>query len=147
MTFQMENWTPNLAQQALRESMERLASLDGYKRKVLVVDDNPDDAYLLSLMLAPYRLDVATCTEKDKAVEWIVNSKYDLVFLDIIMVQDGLQVLKQVKELKPEQSFVIVTGMDESMLREEALKLGAAMFITKPITERQLTEIFGQLKA
>ncbi len=107
--------------------------------RVLVVDD---DKYLLevfkiSLEVLDFEIDAISDT--GKALSLISEKDYDLVFLDLKMQPiDGMQILKEVKKLKPETTVIIISGnsgLDDAL---KAVDLGAYHILQKPVQIKEL---------
>lgn len=105
------------------------------KISALIVDDEPDARDFLVNILKNYEdiEVVATAENVDKAINLIIKSLPDLVFLDIQMpVKSGFDLLDELKSLNityPE--FVFVTAYNEFALK--AIKKSAFDFLLKPI--------------
>jgi two-component system nitrogen regulation response regulator GlnG len=102
-----------------------------------------DDEEIVHRTLAPYLRDSGHSVEGTgdgpSALELIKENDYDLALVDVRMPGiDGLSVLAKVQELRPELSVVIITGHGNMELAIQALRLGAADFLTKPV---KLTEL------
>jgi DNA-binding NtrC family response regulator len=70
-----------------------------------------------------------------EALEMLKSSSFSpsLMLLDIKMPKmHGMEILKQVKKLKPKLPVIIVTGYQSVEMAQEALKNGAADYIPKP---------------
>jgi len=68
------------------------------------------------------------------ALKAMEASDFDLAFFDVRMPgMDGLNLLAKVQQICPETSVVIITGHGTMTMAIEALRLGAADFLTKPI--------------
>ncbi len=103
------------------------------KSKILVVDDEEALRYLLSSELAAEGYDVETAGDGDEAIESIKQKDYDVVLLDIKMPRvDGFEVLKFIKQNKPEIKVIMLTAYADVKNAIEALKLGASDFVSKP---------------
>jgi PAS domain S-box-containing protein/putative nucleotidyltransferase with HDIG domain len=107
------------------------------KTKVLIVDDNQQDLYLLQVLLHANGYKVVTASNGLEALEKARAERPDMIIADILMpVMDGFQLCREWKrddELK-EIPFVFYsatyTGPED---QEFALNLGAARFIVKPM--------------
>lgn len=103
--------------------------------KILVVDDEPDTLELFVRLIeqnTPYRAE--TCQTSGAALSLLKEEEIALIIADYRMpVMDGLQLLKKVKEIVPDQLFVMISGYGTVQVAVEAMKLGAFDFITKPI--------------
>ena len=103
---------------------------------ILVVDDNPVNIAVAKGVLAPKYL-VQAATGGAAALHIIENKQPDLILLDIMMPEkDGYEVLKQIKA-NPDSAqipVIFLTAMTEETEEEIGLKLGAADYITKPLS-------------
>jgi len=64
---------------------------------------------------------------------------FELVFLDLRLPdEDGLSVLRQMKEASPETPVIVITAYGSIEIAVEAIKLGAFEFLTKPFTPDEL---------
>jgi signal transduction histidine kinase len=103
---------------------------------ILIVDD--DRALLEALPRAlKLRLDgiqIDTSDDAADALERIREVDYDAVVSDIKMPGlDGLEVLRQIKKLRPKTPTLLITGHGEHDLAVQALRGGAYDFVQKPI--------------
>ena len=74
-----------------------------------------------------------------EALEILKHTTPDLMMLDIKMPKmHGMEILKQVKKLKPSLPVIIVTGYQSVEMAQEALKNGAADYIPKPFESKQI---------
>src|SRR5215470_2422121 len=104
--------------------------------QILLVDD--DVVLLEALPQALYlRLDevgVDTCDSALEALKQIQEHEYDAIVSDIKMPgMDGLALLGQIQELRPDTPTLLITGHGEHDLAIQALRGGAYDFIQKPI--------------
>ena len=76
------------------------------------------------------------------ALEILKNFTPDLMLLDIKMPKiHGMEILKQIKKLKPSLPVIIVTGYQSVEMAQEAIKHGAADYIPKPFESKDLLRI------
>ena len=100
------------------------------KRLVLVVDDHPKVLRFIEIDLKLHGFEVITTTSGQEAVELVKSKKPDIMLLDIVMPKvDGLQVLEQVRSFS---RLPIITFSARPSERNNAIRLGADDFITKP---------------
>ncbi|MBA3016185.1 MAG: response regulator [Proteobacteria bacterium] len=122
-------------------------------KKVLLVDDRPEDRRLLRLILEHQKLQVSEATDGLNALEHLKTDTPDLVISDALMPKmDGFTLLRTMKSDPGLSTIPFVfysatyTSKDE---HELATKLGAASFLTKPLEPatlwRQLSEIIKKL--
>ena len=70
----------------------------------------------------------------EEAVAYLAAHEVALVLLDMIMEpgMDGLETYRRMRELRPDQKTLIVSGFAENERVREALRLGAGAYIRKP---------------
>jgi two-component system nitrate/nitrite response regulator NarL len=76
----------------------------------------------------------------------VAETRPDIVLLDIRMPGlDGLQVLDRLQKLYPETKVVMLSGVDEPGLAEEALRRGARAFLGKGIDPADVAPVLHQV--
>ena len=112
--------------------------------KVLLVDDEEISRNKLERIIVSQQLDVeiiGMAEDGEMALEEIKKTVPDLVITDIRMpFMDGLELMKQTKNIFPEVYFIFISGHDEFKYAQQALKLGAHDYILKPIEPKYLAE-------
>jgi CheY-like chemotaxis protein len=109
--------------------------------RILVVDD---DATLLQAIHGTFELrlpevNVDTCESGVRVMEHINARDYGAIICDMNMpVMNGLQVLRELKQVRPWTPFLLMTGNDREDLVAEAAKAGAYDFIKKPVNRDML---------
>ena len=108
------------------------------KPVILICDDEEGIRESFKLILEDqYNLKFAT--NGPEALEMLKTLNPALMMLDIKMPKiHGLEVLKQIKQLKPKLPVIIVTGYQSVEMAQEALRLGAADYIPKPFESKQI---------
>jgi len=116
--------------------MSDLLSLEK-KQTVLIVDDTPDNITLLSAMLKDhYRLKIATNGMKALQIAAAAPCP-DLILLDVMMPEiDGYETCRRLKADRATADIPVIflTAKIRPEDEEMGLKLGAADYITKPIS-------------
>lgn len=112
---------------------------------VLIIDDEPDAGRILSKLLTEKGYTAKVCTTGTEGLKLIKREPFDLVLLDVILPQmDGIQTLRQIKELRPNTAVIMMTGHESVKTAVEAMKLGAYDYLSKPLTMDRLGESIRQ---
>jgi PAS domain S-box-containing protein len=99
---------------------------------ILAVDDEPDMVELTGDMLEREGFVVDTKTNPEEALESIENSSYDGVVSDYDMPEmDGLELLEEVRDVKPELTFILYTGRGNEKVASRAISNGVTDYIRK----------------
>ncbi len=102
--------------------------------KMLVVDDEVEICDFLKSFFEERDYKVFMATNGEKAIKIAEHEKPSIVLLDIKMPGiDGIEVLKRIKESNPSIKVIMVTAIETHDKIEEALRLGADNYITKPL--------------
>jgi len=110
------------------------------KKKILIVDDNPQILELFSMLLRDAGYEVEQAEHALAAVAAVVRTAPDIILADIRMpIVDGLGLVQELKTHADSRHIpvVAVTGYDSPETREAALKAGYDGYITKPIDPRR----------
>ncbi|MEH2037375.1 hybrid sensor histidine kinase/response regulator [Nostoc sp.] len=109
--------------------------------KILVVDDSPDNVFLIKTILEEEGYTVSTAENGISALAELKASLCDLVLLDLMMPgMDGYEVTKHIRgEMKLPQyiPILLITAHDAPNVAH-GLDLGADDFIRKPVTVDEL---------
>ncbi|BAY36943.1 response regulator receiver signal transduction histidine kinase [Nostoc sp. NIES-2111] len=109
--------------------------------KILVVDDSPDNVFLIKTILEEEGYTVSTAEDGFSALAQLQASPCDLVLLDLMMPgMDGYEVTRRVRgEMKLQQyiPILLITAHDAPNVAH-GLDLGADDFIRKPVTMDEL---------
>ena len=109
--------------------------------KLLIVDDHPMVRDGLKCLLGdsghPILADEAS--NGQEALNKVWENDYHLVLLDISMPgRDGLDVLKQIKSIKPDLPILVLSILPEDLYELRALKAGASGYLTKTKSSGEL---------
>jgi putative two-component system response regulator len=118
--------------------------------RVIVVDDEPANVLLLTLVLEDWGCrQVIGTTRPSEVVELCLDSEPDIVILDLRMPElDGFRVLELLRpwrEKTPATPVVVLTADASGEACERALAAGARDFLTKPFSHREVVLRVGNL--
>lgn len=111
--------------------------------KILVIDDEDVIRIAVKRILENKTNYHITAVDSGReGLEMLVKESFDLVLLDIKMPDmDGLEVLRLILSIKPEQNVIIMSGYTTKETIKQAIEEGASAFIEKPFTPEKLITI------
>ncbi len=113
--------------------------------KILVIDDEKSILDLLSVVFEKEGYKVETSLSATRAVELIGNDDFDMIISDIKMPKmSGMELLRYVREKRPDIPIVMITAYGTIKQAVEALKAGAMDYIVKPFDVEELKIIVAQ---
>jgi CheY-like chemotaxis protein len=118
-------------------------SKESKKKKVLVVDDEPDNASVFSMGLEDHEFEVDTFIDPLLALAaFKAGKRYDILLLDIKMPDmDGFELYNKIKEIDDKAKVCFLTAFGEGYHEEFRKRFSAsssappsdATFVRKPI--------------
>lgn len=112
-----------------------------HKARVLLVDDEEMFVEMLAERLEARGLEVGKAFDGDQALERLKAKDFDVVILDVLMPgKDGIQVLREIKQLKPLTEVIMLTGHATVQTAIDGMKLGAYDYLLKPTETKDLLE-------
>jgi CheY-like chemotaxis protein len=109
--------------------------------KVLLVDDEREFVQTLSERLTMRDMGSAVAYDGESALELIREDEPEVMILDLKMPGiDGIEVLRRVKQERPEIEVIILTGHGSSEDRKTCMELGAFDYLHKPVDIDTLSE-------
>jgi two-component system NtrC family response regulator len=107
--------------------------------RILVVDDEPAQRELVAGYLARHGFEVTQAGGGAEALARFRREGFDLVLTDQKMPDvSGLQVLREVRAISPVAAVIIVTAYGSIETAVDAIKAGAADYLTKPLNLDEL---------
>lgn len=115
--------------------------------RVLLVDDEE----IIHQTIGDYLRDCGHLVEQARegvaALKLMAENEYDLSLVDLRMPgMDGMALMHKAQKLQPLMSVVLITGHGTMETVIEALRLGAADFLPKPIKLRELDAVLEKCK-
>jgi CheY-like chemotaxis protein len=112
------------------------------RRRALVVDDSPDVADMLTIVLREAGYDVTTSYSASHALKAALTQRFDVIVSDIGMPgMDGYELARRLRELPEYRAvpMVAVTGFASYDDRERSLGEGFTAHLSKPVDPATLT--------
>lgn len=120
------------------------------KKKVVVIDDDPETVEMLCLILRDRQWSVLCASEPFKGLAMAAMRRPDLIILDLIMPRiDGFGVLQKLKEHPQTQQIpVLVLSADHTTAsKDKAYWQRSDAYLTKPINVSRLIKTVDRLTA
>ena len=104
------------------------------ERTILLVDDEEPQRKVLAGFLRKKGFEAVACGTVDEALGVAAARTIDLVLTDLRMPdRGGLELLRELHALNPEIPVIVMTAYGTVASAVEAMKLGAADYLTKPV--------------
>lgn len=103
--------------------------------KVLLVDNNPEDASMIREMLAEVNSDAFSleCTgQLSTGLARLAKGDIDMVFLDLSLPDSrGLDTFSRTHAKAPQVPIIVLTGLDDEQVAVQAVRKGAQDYLVK----------------
>lgn len=107
--------------------------------RVLVVDDEPNIADVISMALRYNDFDVSIAADGNQALTKVEEFRPDLIVLDVMMPGlDGFQVAKRLGERSTDIPILFLTARDTTDDKIRGLTIGGDDYMTKPFSVEEL---------
>jgi DNA-binding NtrC family response regulator len=115
-------------------------------RRVLVIDDEASIGLSCKRILGRHGHDVQACDDAHAGLRAALAGDFDVLLVDLVMPEiDGLEILKRVRAAGVSSEVVIVTGYSTVESAVEAMKQGAADYLSKPFSPGQLEMVLQKV--
>ncbi len=115
-------------------------------KSILVVDDEKNIRLTVSQALEVLGWGIDTAANGEEALAKLKEKGFGLILLDLKMPgMDGMEVLRQVSEIRPDIRIIMITAYGTVESAVEAMKLGAADFIQKPFAPEEIRKLVGRV--
>ncbi len=110
--------------------------------KILIVDDQPDNLYVLERLLKGQKHQVLQAERGEQALQIAEQEMPDLILLDVMMPGlDGFEVVQRLRQDGSTRTIPVVlltANAPDQRLKIQALNLGADEYLTQPINNSEL---------
>ena len=121
-----------------------------HRFKILVVDDNPDSALSMAMMLSIMGHDTRTAHDGESAVDTAESFLPDVILLDIGLPKlNGYEVAQRIREKAWGKSMylIAVTGWGQDEDRQRSSEVGLNQHMVKPVEPAALEKLLAELRA
>ena len=119
--------------------------------RIMIVDDQFVSREMFKLYISQCPdYEVAYCVDTAMFADtYVLNSKIDLVIMDILMQDgsNGLEAAEKIKKLKPDLKIIAVTPMPEISWMDKAREIGIESFWYKEVSKETILEIIERTLA
>ena len=115
------------------------------RSRVLIVDDEIFFLEAIDEILTEGGFETVRAYNGETAIERAADPAIGVVVLDVRLPDiDGIQVLAVIREMRPELSVIMLSAPTDQEIVLEALRLGAADYLAKPLHDEELVLAAGR---
>jgi len=119
--------------------MSHPPGIDRAKTRIMVIDDENVVLKSCARILGRLGYEIDTTSDPRDGLKRVLDEFFNIVIVDLKMPDiDGMQILKSVKEARPETEVIMITGYSTVETAVQAMKLGAADYVAKPFNPDEL---------
>ena len=115
--------------------------------KILYVEDNPDNVYMLSRRLKKKGFELIIAGDGQEGIDKAVEESPDLILMDLSLpTMDGWTATAEIKKIEEVKDIPIIALSAHAMPehRDRAIKAGCSDYDTKPVDIKRLLSKMGQ---
>lgn len=118
------------------------------KEKVLIVEDNPQNMKLLSMLLRAKDYTLLKAYDGEEALAMAIREQPDLIVMDMQLPKmSGLEVTKQLRQMPVfgHTPIIALTAYAMRGDKEQFMEAGCNAYLSKPISTRELPVIIDRM--
>jgi len=117
------------------------------KTRMLLIDDDPSIAKLVSFLLKSSNVEVVHARDGDEGIKLALGGQFDLLLLDIEMPgKDGYAVAKELVAQNYVRPIVAITAISDPDCRNKCMECGCSVWLTKPLTREALQAVVNSMR-
>ena len=118
-------------------------------KKILIVEDNPQNMKVVQMALRPHGYTLLEATDGEKALRAVSNgARPDLIIMDIQLPKmNGLEVTRRLRQI-PGFSRIPIIAVTAYAMRgdeEKIVEAGCDVYLPKPINTRELPRLVAEM--
>ncbi|MBM4137714.1 MAG: response regulator [Nitrospira sp.] len=106
-------------------------------KRILFVDNERVFLVVFKNLFSRDRVTVDTAETMEEAIAMINDNDYDVIIADLRLTraygEEGLDILRYVKEHKPQTKVILMAGYRNPEIKEKAIGLGSDYYFEKPV--------------
>jgi EAL domain-containing protein (putative c-di-GMP-specific phosphodiesterase class I) len=115
------------------------------RARVLLAEDDAHVRRPLGRSLAAFGYEVVTAENGREALAQMNGAPFDVIVSDIVMPElDGIQLLRAIRERDTDVPVVLVTGAPDVTTAMQAVRLGALLYLTKPVDLDEIKHVVAR---
>lgn len=125
----------------------RITGYRGRRRRVLVVDDKPDNRYIVTELLAALGFQIREACNGAEALDAAAASRLDAVFMDLVLPGiSGFDTTRRIRELatKPQPRIIAMSADAFANTSRAAFDAGCDAFLAKPLEFDSLLDVLAE---
>ena len=115
--------------------------------KILYVEDNPDNVYMLTRRLKKKGFELIIAGDGQEGIDKAIEENPDLILMDLSLpTMDGWTATAEIKKIEEVKDIPIIALSAHAMPehRDRAIKAGCSDYDTKPVDIKRLLSKIGQ---
>lgn len=110
----------------------------------LIVEDLPDQAFVLSKLLKRLEVNTIMCHDAHSAIKRWERGDIDLIMTDIGLPEvNGIDMIRHIRKTDKRTPIAVITAYVQDYDRQTAFQAGANYYITKPILPGDLKRVIN----
>ena len=116
-------------------------------KPILIVDDEKNIRLTIAKAMEAFGVEIGEAENGGEALSRVKEKDYGVIILDLKLPggMDGLEVLRQVRETRPDIHVIMISAYGTVDIAVEAMKLGAVDFIQKPFAAAEIRELVAKV--
>jgi len=116
-------------------------------KPILIVDDEKNIRLTIAKAMEAFGVEIGEAENGGEALSRVKEKDYGVIILDLKLPggMDGLEVLRQVRETRPDIHVIMISAYGTVDAAVEAMKLGAVDFIQKPFAAAEIRELVAKV--
>lgn len=116
-------------------------------KPILIVDDEKNIRLTVAKALEAFGVGIGEAATGEEALARIKEKDYGVIILDLKLPggMDGIEVLRRVREARPDIQIIMISAYGTVDTAVEAMKLGAVDFLQKPFAAAEVRELVAKV--